>query len=242
MIICLPIIPKKGTYVSSDYGYRIHPITKERTMHYGIDIAAQFIRTGRFSTALVIGAETLSKILNWQDRSTCILFGDGAAAAVVTDGDDLKAMHLSTTSNIDSLYYHRKMEFNPFNNKEENTGPLVMNGKEIYKLAVSASTSEINLILQEAGLKADDIDYFICHQANLRIIETIRQNLNQTEDKFPHNIEKYGNTASASILILLDELNKSKKIKSGDLIVLSAFGAGFTTGACILSWSGSNNK
>lgn len=209
---------------------------------YALDISEAFLKMGKVKNILIVCAEEPSRIVDWTQRDASILFGDGAAAAVVTDGDDLKAMHLSTTSNIDSLYYHRKMEFNPFNNKEENTGPLVMNGKEIYKLAVSASTSEINLILQEAGLKADDIDYFICHQANLRIIETIRQNLNQTEDKFPHNIEKYGNTASASILILLDELNKLKKIKSGDLIVLSAFGAGFTTGACILSWSGSNNK
>lgn len=209
---------------------------------YALDISEAFLKIGKVKNILIICAEEPSRIVDWTQRDASILFGDGAAAAVITEGDDLKAIQLSTTSNIDALYYNRKMEYNPFNTKDDNTGPLVMNGKEIYKLAVSASTTEINKVLNDKGLSADDISYFICHQANLRIIEAIRQHLNQPESKFPHNIEKYGNTASATIPILIDELNKSKKLKPGDLIVLSSFGAGFTTGTCIISWSGINNK
>lgn len=209
---------------------------------FALDISEAFLKMGKVKNILIVCAEEPSRIVDWTQRDASILFGDGAAAAVITEGDDLKAMQLSTTSTIEALYYHRKMEYNPFNTKDENTGPLVMNGKEIYKLAVSASTSEINKVLNDTGLSVDDISYFICHQANLRIIEAIRQHLNQPKSKFPHNIEKYGNTASATIPILLDELHKSKKLKRGDLLVFSAFGAGFTTGTCIIRWSGNNNK
>lgn len=208
---------------------------------YALDISEAFLKLGKIKNILIVCAEEPSRIVDWTQREASILFGDGAAAVVITEGDDLKAMHLSTTSIIDALYYQRKMEYNPFNMKNENAGPLVMNGKEVYKLAVSASTAEIKKVLNDTGLLADDISYFMCHQANLRIIEAIRQQLNQPKSKFPHNIEKYGNTASATIPILLDEFHKSKKLKQGDLLVFSAFGAGFTTGTCIISWS-CNNK
>jgi 3-oxoacyl-[acyl-carrier-protein] synthase III len=114
---------------------------------------------------------------------------------------------------------------------------LVMHGKDVYKLAVSSSVLDINSIFKSANISADDVDYFLLHQANIRIIDAIRQQLEQPEVKFPHNIENYGNTSSASIPILLDELHKSGKIEEGDVLLLSAFGAGFTTGACALRWS-----
>ena len=205
---------------------------------YALDIADAFLKTDRIKNMLILCAEEPSRIVDWTKRDASILFGDGAAAVVVTHGSDLKAIHLSTTSNISPLYYHRRMEYSPFIKKEENTGPLVMNGKETFRLAVSYSISDIEKVLKEANLKIDDITYFLCHQANIRIIEAIRQNLNQPENKFPHNIEYYGNTASATIPILLDELQRSNQLKKGDLLVLSAFGAGFTTGACVLEWSG----
>jgi len=207
---------------------------------YAIDIADAFLQTGKTKNVLIICAEEPSRIVDWTERDASILFGDGAAAAVLTTGDDLKAIHLSTTSNIESLYYQRKLEFNPFMKRKEYGRPLVMNGKEIYRLAVLNSIADIDFVLEKSGIKKEDVKFFILHQANMRIIEAIRQNMDQPQEKFPHNLENYGNTASASIPILLDELNKSNQLNNGDFLILSAFGAGFTTGACLLHWSGTN--
>ena len=208
---------------------------------YALDISDAFLKTGKTKNVLIVCAEEPSRIVDWTERDASILFGDGAAAAIVTNGDDLKAVHLSTTSNIESLYYQRKLEFNPFVKRKEYGRPLVMNGKEIYRLAVLNSVSDINSVLEKSGIAKDSVKFYILHQANIRIIDAIRQNLDQPEEKFPHNLENYGNTASASIPILIDELNKSNQLSKGDVLVLSAFGAGFTTGACLLHWSGTNN-
>ncbi|MEG1555867.1 MAG: beta-ketoacyl-ACP synthase III [Bacteroidales bacterium] len=210
---------------------------------YALDMAEAYLATGRAKNILIVCAEEPSRIVDWTERNTSILFGDGAAAVVLTaEGDSLKSMHLSTSSKLEPLYYQRKLEYNPYVNKKEEGAPLVMNGKDVYKLAVSASLSDIKTVLNKANIKADEVDFYLLHQANIRIIETIRQNLNQQEDKFPHNIEYYGNTSSASIPILLDEMSRSNKLNNGDLLVFSAFGAGFTTGACVLIWSKDKKK
>ncbi len=205
---------------------------------YSLDIADAFLKTGKVKTALIVCAEEPSRIVDWTERDASILFGDGAAAAIVTPGDDMRAIYLSTTSNIDALYYQRKLEFNPFLKRKEYGRPLVMNGREIYRLAVLNSIADINRVLDTVGIKKSDVKFYLLHQANMRIIEAIRQNLGEPEEKFPHNLEHYGNTASATIPILLDELNRANKLEKGDILVLSAFGAGFTTGACVLHWSG----
>lgn len=207
---------------------------------YALDIADAFLKTDKTKNVLIVCAEEPSRIVDWTERDASILFGDGAAAAIVTKGKDLKATHLTTTSNIDALFYQRKLEFNPFVKRKEYGQPLVMNGKEIYRLAVLNSISDINKVLEKSGIKKDEVKFFVLHQANMRIIEAIRQNLDQPAEKFPHNLEYYGNTASASIPILLDELNKTNQLVKGDILVLSAFGAGFTTGACVIHWSGTN--
>jgi len=205
---------------------------------YALDIADAFLKAGKVKNALIVCAEEPSRIVDWTERDASILFGDGAAAAIVVPGDDLRAVYLSTTSNIDSLYYQRKLEFNPFVKRKEYGKPLVMNGREIFRLAVLNSISDINRVLDTAGVQKSDVKFYVLHQANMRIIEAIRQNLGEPEEKFPHNLEHYGNTASASIPILLDELNKSNQLQKGDILVLSSFGAGFATGACVLHWSG----
>lgn len=205
---------------------------------YALDVSDAMLKTNRAKNILIICAEEPSRIVDWKQRDASVLFGDGAAAIVVSNGkDDLKAVHLSTTSNPGALFYRRKLEYNPFVKKEEETAPLIMNGQEVFRFAVTGSISDINYIFNKTGLTADDIKYFVCHQANIRIIDAIRQQVNQPEEKFPHNLEHYGNTASASIPILLDELNKQNKLKEGDLLLMTAFGAGITTGACLLSWS-----
>ncbi len=204
---------------------------------YGLSMAESFLATGKGDHILVLCAEEPSRLVSWKERNTCVLFGDGAAAAVVSKGEGMRSIHLSTKSNIEPLYYQRKMEYNPFVTNPDADAPLIMNGKDVFKLAVSSSTKDINFVLDKAGLNPDDISYFILHQANMRIINSIRDFLRQPDEKFPHNIEKYGNTSSASIPILLDEMYRDGLLKKGDLLVLSAFGAGFTSGACVLEWN-----
>jgi 3-oxoacyl-[acyl-carrier-protein] synthase-3 len=204
---------------------------------YALSIADSFIETGKAKNVLVLCAEEVSRIVNWNERDTCILFGDGTAAVVVTAGQSFKSYNLTTQSKVKPLYYQRKLEYNPFLKNADGDAPLVMNGKDIFKMAVSSSVSDINIVLEKAAMKKDEVDYFILHQANLRIIEFVRDSLKQPTEKFPHNIEKYGNTSSASIPILLDEMYRDGRLKLGDKIVLSAFGAGFITGAAVLEWT-----
>lgn len=204
---------------------------------YALDIAESYLQTKKnINNILIVCAEEPSRFTNWKQRDTSILFGDGAAAVVVSRGNNLKAINLTTSSKVDALYYQRKLEDTPYEEKNEGSGPLVMQGKDVFKLAVTSSVSDIETVMNMAQVTPKDVKYFVLHQANIRIIDTIRQQLNQPEEKFPHNIERYGNTSSASIPILLDEMRQSKQLKNGDLLVLSAFGAGFTTGACVIEW------
>ncbi len=210
---------------------------------YALDIAESFLQTKPYvNNVLVVCAEEPSRFTNWKERSTSVLFGDGAAAVILSKGDDLKSALLTTTSNVDALYYQRDLEDSPYVEKKIDAAPLVMNGKDVFKLAVASSVADISEVVEKAGLTFKDIDYFMLHQANIRIIDAICNQLQQPEEKFPHNIERYGNTSSASIPILLDEMNRDGRLKEGSKIVLSAFGAGFTTGACVIEWSKSSNE
>jgi 3-oxoacyl-[acyl-carrier-protein] synthase-3 len=200
-------------------------------------MAEDKIRCKKAKNILIVCAEEPSRMVSWQNRSTSVLFGDGAGAAVVTEGDELKAISLTTTSLTDVLYYQRKLEPTPYIDKEENFEPLVMNGREVFKYAVKNSCRDIRKLLNETGLQAEDIKYYVLHQANLRIIDSIRRFLNVDEERIPHNIERYGNISSAALPALLDELNRAGKLQKGDKLVFSAFGAGFTTGACVIEWA-----
>lgn len=204
---------------------------------YALDIAESFLATKDLRNILIVCAEEPSRMVDWKDRSQCVLFGDGAGAAVVTKGDDLKAIRLNTVSKVDPLWQKKVMQPTPFVTKEEKGGPLVMVGQDVFKLAVSSSIDDIDKVLKNAGMSPEDIDMFVLHQANIRIIDSIRHFSKQDKSKFPINVDKYGNTSSATIPILLDELNRGGKLKNGDMLLMSAFGAGFTTGACILRWS-----
>lgn len=204
---------------------------------YALYFSESLIASGKAKNILVLCAEEASRMVNWNERNTCVLFGDGTAAVVLTEGDSFKSTHVTTQSRIDPLYYQRKMEDSPFISRPDGDTALVMQGKDVFKLAVSSSMADIETVLKKADLQPEEIDFFILHQANIRIIETIREFLKQPIEKFPHNIEKYGNTSSASIPILLDELYRDGAIKSGDKIVFSAFGAGFSTGAAVLEWA-----
>ncbi len=204
---------------------------------YALDMADDRIRSGKAKNILVVAAEEPSRMVDWSDRGTCVLFGDGAGAVVVTGGKGMLCSRLTTVSKTDCLYYERKLEPTPYITKEEFGGPLYMNGREVFKTAVLSSSYDIKKLLDKSGLKPADIKYYVLHQANMRIIEAVANQLKLDMSYFPHNVDRCGNTSSASVALLLDELSRDGKLQNGDKLVLSAFGAGFTTGTCIIEWN-----
>ena len=204
---------------------------------FAMDMAEDKLQCKKAKNILIVCAEEPSRMVSWQNRSTCVLFGDGAGAAVVTAGDELKAIRLTTSSLAEVLYYQRRLEPTPYVTKEENFEPLVMKGREVFKHAVTSSCRDIRKLLNQTGLQPEDIKYYVLHQANRRIIDSIRNFLGVDEERVPHNVERYGNISSATLPALLDELNRAGKLQKGDKLVFSAFGAGFTTGACIIEWN-----
>ncbi len=204
---------------------------------FAMDMAEDKLQCKKAKNILIVCAEEPSRMVSWQNRSTCVLFGDGAGAAVVTEGDELKAIRLTTSSLADVLYYQRKLEPTPYISKDEDYEPLVMKGREVFKHAVTSSCRDIRKLLNQTGLEPQDIKYYVLHQANRRIIDSIRNFLGVDEERVPHNVERYGNISSAALPALLDELNREGKLQKGDKLVFSAFGAGFTTGACIIEWN-----
>ena len=165
-----------------------------------------------------------------------MLFGDGAGAAVLTAGDNIKGIKLSAASDTEKLYQKRVLEPTPYITKEEQAVSLQMRGQDVFKFAVKASSGDIKYLLDTLGVNPDDVDHYLLHQANIRIIDTIRDFLHQPKEKFPTNVESHGNSSSASCPILLDECNRNGILKRGDKIVMSAFGAGFISGAIMLEW------
>lgn len=204
---------------------------------YALDMADDRLKSGKAKNILVVAAEEPTRMVDWNDRSLCVLFGDGAGAVVVTEGEGMICSRLTTTSKIDCLHYLRKLEPTPYITKEEYSAPMYMNGKEVFKTAVLSSSRDIKVMLDEACLKPSDIKYYVLHQANMRIIEAIANWLKLDMSHFPTNVERCGNTSSASVPLLLDELAREGKLQKGDKILMSAFGAGFTTGACIIEWT-----
>lgn len=204
---------------------------------YALDMADAFLKTNRARKILIVAAEQPSRFCDWHDRATSVLFGDGAAALVVTEGEGFIDFRLTGDTHTDVMYYKRSLEPTPYDRVEEKTTPLVMEGREVFRLAVEASIRDVDALLGRNGLTGADIDMFLLHQANMRIIECIRQHLEQPKEKFPTNIQHYGNTSSASIGILMDELSRAGRLKTGDTLLLSAFGGGFVTGAALMKWS-----
>lgn len=208
---------------------------------FGLATADAYFKTGRFHKAVVVGAEVLSKIMDWNDRSTCVLFGDGAGAAVVTDeGDAIKGfVQGSDGKGGEALDGDNRLVVNPFtdNGKQSALGGYVtMDGPAVYKFAVKTVPKAINELLDEIGWSADDVDVYVLHQANIRIIESVAKRLKQPMDKFPTNLQQCGNISAASVPILLDKVRKDGMIKHEEKIILSGFGAGLTWGACAIEW------
>ncbi len=199
---------------------------------FAYNTAQAYISTGQAKHVLVIGAESLSTIVDWTDRGTCILFGDGAAATVLSaeEGDIYPmVMHANGTkgSVLSCNTASADKEINPY---------IQMDGQEVFKFAVRQVPNCIEELLIKLNKEVDEIDLFILHQANKRIVESVSKRLKQDIDKFPMNLMEYGNTSSASIPILLDELNQQGKLKKGMKIILAGFGGGLTWGATYLEW------
>ena len=204
---------------------------------YSLDIADAFFKTKRAKHILIVAAEEPSRFCNWHERETSVLFGDGAGAVVLSDEEGFLDFRVTADTHTDVLYYKRSLETTPYDRVEEKTMPLVMQGREVFKLAVRACIKDVDMILEKNNMTGADIDLFLLHQANLRIIDSIREHLDQPKEKFPTNLQKYGNTSSASIPILMDELSRAGELKDGSTLLLSAFGGGFVTGAAITKWT-----
>lgn len=205
---------------------------------YGLNTVDAYFRSGIYKTAIIIGVETLSKIVDWSDRSTCVLFGDGAGA-VVAKADEtgmLACLQGSDGTHAEVLECKARSNNNPYVSTSKDFDYVFMNGQEVFKFAVRKVPECLNQLLEKADLTVNDVDYFLLHQANYRILTSIAKKLNLPMDKFPSNVDQCGNTSAASIPILMDELNQQGVLKEGDLLFLSGFGAGLTWGAALLKW------
>lgn len=203
---------------------------------YALDIAETHYIAGKVKHVLIICAEQPSRMCDWNDRSTCILFGDGAGAAVLGPGNNIKGIKLGSQLDADKIWQKRGLMPTPYFEGDNTDRCLQMNGREVFRFAVKTSTKDVEQLLDELSLTKNQIDWYIIHQANLRIVDAIKQYLGQPDSKFPTNIQDHGNSSSASCPILLDECNRSRMFKEGDLLIFSAFGAGLLSGVAVVEW------
>lgn len=204
---------------------------------YALTMADNMVRLGQVKTALVIGAETLSKVVDWTDRNTCVLFGDGAGAVVIRakegDGTADDSGILSTRLYSDGAQYNN-LYISGGVSTTGKAGFIVMNGKEVFKSAVGSLSEAAEAVMNDAGVTIDSVDWLLPHQANIRIIEGVGHKLGIAPEKVIVTVDHHGNTSAASIPLALSESVASGKIKKGDLVAISAMGAGFTWGGVLV--------
>ncbi len=208
---------------------------------YALDMADAYLKRDPGLNILVIGAETLSSRVNWQDRDTCVLFGDGAGACLLNganNGSGIIASKMFSDGRLyDLLCMDSALGLNPDLNNHQSKGSFIrMIGRDVFRYAVRAMVSAVEHVLSQSGLTVEDITLFIPHQANIRIVKSLIERLNVPSEKIYVNIDKYGNTSAASIPIALDEANREGRLKKNDLLLCCAFGSGFTWGATIIRW------
>lgn len=198
---------------------------------FALNTAHAYFTAGIYKKALIIGTEVLSKLVDWTDRSTCVLFGDGAGAAVVE----------ASETGLEGFVQHADGDKGEVlicagTNRTEGPAYIQMNGQEVFKFAVKKVPECIQEVLEMTGTEKEDIRWYLLHQANSRIIQSAAKRLKEPEEKFPMNMDQYGNTSAASIPILLDEMNRSGMLRKGDRLMMSGFGAGLTWGAAQIVW------
>lgn len=247
LLICTTLLgdyvsPAMSCLIAAELGLSDRCITLDMNMgccgfEYGLHAANAYFSSGAVTKkAIVVSAEGLSRVTDWNDRATCCLFGDASGAVVLSAAPDRKVdFDWKVNGNADVLFIERHSDNAPWNTFE-GKGTLGMNGQEVFKFAVSSINERINALLDKNGVSADDVSKFFLHQANIRIINSAIHKMGVAPEKFPHNIERYGNTSSATIPVLLDEVNRAGELHRGDKIVLCAFGAGLASAACLLEW------
>ncbi|GHQ04874.1 3-oxoacyl-[acyl-carrier-protein] synthase 3 [Helicobacter pylori] len=211
---------------------------------YLLSVAKAYVESGMYENVLIVGAEKTSSVLDFKDRGTCILFGDGAGACVIGRTKRLKEsildVQISANGNFSNyLYTPRTLKPTPFSVKEEALEPfLCMKGNEVFKLAVKTLLKDVEMILEKNALKPEDVRLFIPHQANFRIIQAVREHLDFKDEQVVLTVHKYGNTSAASIPMAMCEAYEEGRLKKGDLMLLDAFGGGLTWGSALVYFGG----
>jgi 3-oxoacyl-[acyl-carrier-protein] synthase-3 len=210
---------------------------------YALSVADQFMRTGQAKRALVIGADLFTGVLNWSDRNTCVLFGDGAGAMLLAPAEEEGRGILSTRLRTDGTLAEiltipagGSREPLTEQNLREQRHKLTMNGREVFKTAVRELTAITQEALRAHGLRPDQVDHVIAHQANMRILEAVMHRIEIPVEKCWINLDKYGNTSAASVPMALDEANRSGRLKRGDLVAMMAVGSGMAWGSAVVRW------
>ncbi len=203
---------------------------------YALDVADGYFARKRVKKVLVVAAEAMTKMADWADRATCVLFGDAAGAVILGEGEDLLSLKVTASGNDEHLFIPNVQGNSPFSNQPRRDPYVYMNGQEVYKFAVASICQDLSAVISAAGLKQEQVHHVLPHQANSRIIEAAKGRLNIPADRYHMNIARFGNTSAASIPVLMDELSRAGTFKKGEYLALSAFGGGFTTGACVLRW------
>jgi len=201
-----------------------------------LDTAAGYLAGGRVKNVLIVGAERMSRIVDWEDRSTCVIFGDGAGAAVLCEGDGYRDAVFCVRGGDDVIRIPCFAGKSPFYRGVSEKPYIHMMGQETFKYAVNAMSADIQTLLERNDLKIEDIRMIVPHQANSRIIDAAARRASIPREKFYVNIDRFGNTSSASIPIALDALNRSGMLQSGDRLILCAFGGGLANAACLITW------
>lgn len=210
---------------------------------YLLAVAKSFIESNAYKNVLVIGSEKISSILDFTDRGTCVLFGDGAGAAVISatsnKAESIIDTHISADGNFTNYLKTPRAKIQSTDGKEKIAGGFVeMKGNELFKLAVKALINDVDYILEKNNIAPSQVTHFIPHQANLRIIEAVAKHLDFKEEQLVLTVQKYGNTSAASIPMAMDDLYQSGKLKNGDLMLLDAFGGGITWGSALVHFAG----
>ncbi|MBQ4109632.1 MAG: ketoacyl-ACP synthase III [Clostridia bacterium] len=203
---------------------------------FALDTAVSYIARGNIRNILVIGTERLSKLVDWDDRSTCVIFADGAGAMVIAPGEGYLASKMFTAGGDDVIKIPAFGGTSPFYTNEKPAPYIFMDGQETFKFAVNKIVNDVKEVIEKAGMTLDEIDHLVLHQANTRILDFAAKRLKISKEKIIVNIDKYGNTAAASVPIAFNELAKSGRLKRGDTVVMSAFGGGLSSGTCLIRY------
>ncbi|MCL1835875.1 MAG: ketoacyl-ACP synthase III [Oscillospiraceae bacterium] len=203
---------------------------------YSLEVASSLLASGKYGSILIICAEKMSAHLDWTQRDTCVLFGDGASACVVANGNALRYLNIRATPDVSMLYAANGVGNSPYDTTGARKGYVKMRGQDVFRFAVNAAETEISGAMAALGITAEQIDTIILHQANKRIIEATIAKLGQPKERFPMNIDRYGNISSVSIPLMLHDMLECGMIKRGETLFMAAFGAGLTAGSCVMVW------